>query len=101
MQVRFLLKLKNTVRIPFKLTKGSVAFSKGATGLSHMPSCFQSILGVTVESVQESKVYLEWIGTLGSLGMVALPLNFLSRFKFRPPPLELFNSRLRLPVELT
>ena len=88
MQVRFLLKLKNTVRIPFKLTKGSVAFSKGATGLSHMPSCFQSILGVTVESVPGIQVYLECTGTLGSFEMVERPLEFLSSVKLSPPPLQ-------------
>ena len=36
-----------------------------------MPSCFEFILGVTVESVQGSQVYLEWIGTSGSFGIVA------------------------------
>ena len=55
-----------------------MAFSRDATGLSHLPSCFGMILGVTVESVQGSQVYLEWIGTLGSFGMVARPLEFLS-----------------------
>ena len=28
-----------------------------------MPSCHESIRGVTVESVQGNQVYLEWIGT--------------------------------------
>ena len=41
-----------------------------------MPSCFESILGVTVESVQGSQVYLKWIGTSGSFGMVAVSLEF-------------------------
>ena len=48
-----------------------MAFSRGATGLSHMPSCRESLLGVAVESVQGNQVYLEWIGTSGSFGMVA------------------------------
>ena len=65
-----------------------MAFSRGATGLSHQPWCFESILGVSVESVQQSQVYLEWIGTSGSFGMVERPLEFLSTFKLRPPPLE-------------
>ena len=65
-----------------------MAFSRGATGLSHLLSCFESILRVTVESVQGNQVYLEWIGILGSFGMVAQPLEFLLSFKLRPPPLE-------------
>ena len=36
-----------------------MAFSRGATGLSHPPSCFESVLGVTVELVaEESAVYI-------------------------------------------
>ena len=65
-----------------------MAFFKGAIGLSHMPLCFQSILGVTVESVQGSQVYLESIGTSGSFEMVTRQLEFLSSVKLRPPPLE-------------
>ena len=57
--------------------------------LSHLPSCFESILGMNVESMQGSQGYLECIGTLGSFGMVTRPLEFLSTFKCRPPPLEL------------
>ena len=53
-----------------------------------MPSCCESILGVTVESVKGNQVYLEWIGTSGSFEMVARPLVFLSTFTLRPPPLE-------------
>ena len=53
-------------RLPVELTLGSAVFSQGATGLSHMPSCFESILRVTVESVQGNPVYLELIWTLGS-----------------------------------
>ena len=55
---------------------------------------FELILRVTVESVHWSHVYLEWNGTLGSFGMVARPVEFLSRFKFRPPSLE---ERRELP----
>ena len=53
-----------------------------------MPSCYESILGVTVESVQESQVYLEWIGTSGSFGILTPPLDFLSSINLRSPPLE-------------
>ena len=52
------------------------------------PSCFQLIFRVTVESVQGNQVYLECIGTSESVGIVALPLEFLSSVKLRPPPLE-------------
>ena len=59
-----------------------------------MPSCFEWILGVTVQSVQGNQVYLECIGTSGSFGMVAPPLEFLSTFKLRPPPLDNGNARI-------
>ena len=65
-----------------------MAFSRGATGLSHLTSCFELILGVTIESVQGRQVYLECIGTMESFEMVARPLEFLSSVKLRPPPLE-------------
>ena len=53
--------------------------------MSHVPSSCELILGVTVVSVQGNQVYLEWTGTLGSFGMLALPLEFLSTFKLTPP----------------
>ena len=53
-----------------------------------MPSCFELILRVTIESVQGSQVYLESIGTSGSFEMVTRQLEFLSSVKLRPPPLE-------------
>ena len=53
-----------------------------------MPSCCKSIIGLTVKSVQGNQVYLEWIWTSGSFGTVALPLEFLSTFTLRAPPLE-------------
>ena len=69
-----------------------MAYSPGATGLSHLPSCFELILAVTVESVQGSQVYLECIGKLASFEMVTRPLEFLSSLKLRPPPLELHQE---------
>ena len=63
-------------------------FSQGASGLSHLPLRFESILGVTVEAVQGNQVYLKLIGTLGSFRMMAGPLEFLSTFKLRLPPFE-------------
>ena len=47
-----------------------------------------SILRVTVESVHGSQVYLEWIETSGSFGMVAEPLEFLPSFKLSLLPLQ-------------
>ena len=49
---------------------------------------FESILRVTVVSVQGSLVYLEWNGTSGSFGIFARPLEFLSTFNLRAPPLD-------------
>ena len=43
---------------------------------------------MTVESVQGTLVYLEWIGTLGSFEMLAGNLELLSSVKWKPPPLE-------------
>ena len=54
---------------------------------------FHSILGVTVKSVQGSQVNLEWIGTSGSFGIVARPLEFLWTFKLRQPPLQVLLER--------
>ena len=34
--------------------------------MSHLPSSFELILGVPVESVQGNQAYLEWLGKLGS-----------------------------------
>ena len=65
-----------------------MAFFLGATGLSLLPSCFESILGVTIESVQGSQVYLECIVTSGSFEIVVRPLEFLSSVNLRPPSLE-------------
>ena len=39
--------------------------------LSHVTLCCESILGVTVESVQGYQVSLECTGTSGSFGIVA------------------------------
>ena len=53
-----------------------------------MLSYLESILGVTVESVQGNQVYLEWVRTSVSFGIVAQPLELLSSFNLRLPPLE-------------
>ena len=59
---------------------------------------FESILGLTVESLQGNQVYLEWIEISGSFGMVAGPLEFLSTFKLRLPPLEVHRECRHLPA---
>ena len=85
------------IRTPLELEKQCQASCRFDIGIniflsrSHRavtPLCFGSILGVTVESVQGRQVYLEWIGTLGSFGMVARPLEFLSSVKLKPPYVE-------------
>ena len=70
-----------------------MSFSQGATGLSQLRSCLEWIKGVTVESVQGNPVYLEWTWTMGSFRIVARPVEFLSTFKLRPPPLEVQRER--------
>ena len=58
-----------------------MSFTQGATGL-------EWINGVIVESLQGNPVYLEWTWIMGSFRIVARPVEFLSTFKLRPPPLE-------------
>ena len=44
------------------------AFPRGfQKGLSHVPPCSESILGLKVEAVQGKQVSLEWTGTSGEL----------------------------------
>ena len=65
-----------------------------------MPSCCDSILGVTVESVQENLVFLERTGISLFFGMVSGPLEFLSTFKLKGPPLEVqWECRHSFPEE--
>ena len=45
-----------------------MAFPRGfPTGLSHVPTCCESILGLKVEAVQGKQVSLEWTETSGGL----------------------------------
>ena len=73
-----------------------MVFSRGATGLSQLPSCLEPILRVTVKAVQGNQVYLEWIGTSGSFGILTPPLDFLSSINLRSPPLEVRREH-RMP----
>ena len=65
-----------------------------------MPLCCELILRVIVESVQGNQVYLEWIGTSGSFGMVERLLEFLSTFKWRLLTLEVQgNAGIPFPMK--
>ena len=85
----FLSSCNSSARLPVEWPRESVAFSRGLKGLPNVPSCCESTLGVTVESVQGNQVYLQWIGTSGSFGFGAQALEFHSSFKLRLPALEL------------
>ena len=56
--------------------------------MSHAPSCFESVLRVTIMKVQVSQVCLEHTGTSGPFEMMASPLEFLSSVKWTLPRLE-------------
>ena len=87
MQVRSPLELEKQCQVSCRVDIGIGGFLSRCQRPSQRPSFFESMLGVTVESVQFSQVYLEGIGTSGSFAMVARPLEFLSRVKLRLPPL--------------
>ena len=56
----FLPSCSSSVILPVEWIKGSVAFSGGfPTGLSHVPPCCESILGLKVVAVQGKQVSLE------------------------------------------
>ena len=72
----FLPSCSSSFTLPFAWIKGSVAsleafrkaFPRGfPTGLSHVPPCCESILGLKVEAVQGKHVSLEWTETSGGL----------------------------------
>ena len=54
-----------------------------------MPPWCESILGLKVEAVQGKQVSLEWTETSGGLWERGTILEFLSRFLWRAPPLDL------------
>ena len=62
-------------------------------GLSHVPPCCESILGLKVETVQGKQVSLEWTETSGGFWECASILEFLSPFLWRAPPLEMLRER--------
>ena len=66
------------------------AFPQGfPTGLSHVPPWCESILALKVEAVQGKQITLEWTETSGGLWECGSTLEFLSRFLWRAPPLEM------------
>ena len=58
-----------------------------------MPSSFESILVMTIESVQGNQVYLTWTGTSWSFGMVAQPLELIVIQVETPPLIEVRRER--------
>ena len=64
------------------------------TGLSHVQTWCESILGLKVEAVQGKLVSLAWTEHLGDSGNGGTTLEFLSPFLCRGPPLEMLWERL-------
>ena len=62
-----------------------------------MPSSFESILVMTIESVQGNQVYLTWTGTSWSFGMVAQPLELIVIQVETPPPLLRCDGNAGIP----
>ena len=64
----FLPSFSSSVTLTFAWIKGSVAFTRAfPTGLSHVPPCCESILGMKVEAVQGKQLPLEWTEISGGL----------------------------------
>ena len=59
------------------------------TGLSHVPPCCESILGLKVEAVQGNRFPWNGLRHLGDSANGGTTLEFLSPFLWRAPPLEL------------
>ena len=87
---------QGTCGFPSRLSQD--AFPGGfPTRLSYVPPWCESILGVKVKAVQGKQFPLEWTETSGGLlewrhepGVaLAFPVEFLSPFLWRAPPLEM------------
>ena len=98
----FLPSCSSSVTLPLAWIKGSVASLEAfpeafprafPTGLSPVPPCCESILGLKVEAVQGKQVSLEWTETSGGLWEWGLILEFLSPLLWRAPPLEMRRER--------
>ena len=98
----FLPSCSSSVTLPLAWIKGSVASLEAfpeafprafPTGLSPVPPCCESILGLKVEAVQGKQVSLEWTETSGGLWEWGLILEFLSPLLWIAPPLEMRRER--------
>ena len=70
------------------------AFTRGfPTGLSHVPPCCESILGLKVETVQGKQVSLEWTETSGGLWEWWHDPGVPLAFPVRETPLEMRRKR--------
>ena len=70
------------------------AFTRGLpTGLSHVPPWSESILGLKVEQCREYRFPWNGLRHLGDSGNGGTTLEFLSRFLWRAPPLEMRRER--------
>ena len=103
MHVRFPPELKQQCHASLCLDQGICgflsrlsheAFPQGfPTGLSHVPPWCESTLALKVEAVQGKQITLEWTETSGGLWECGSTLEFLSRFLWRAPPLEMLRER--------
>ena len=94
----FLPSCSSSVALPFRgsrdLWLSVEAFQRDfPTGLSHVPPCCVSILGLKVKALQGKQVSLEWTEISGGLWEWGTTLDFLSPFLWRAPALEMRRER--------
>ena len=99
MQVRFPTEMGQQCHVSRPVDQGISGFSSSlfhkafprgfSTGLSHVPTWCESILGLKLEAVQGIQVSLEWTETSGGLSDWWHTLEFRSPFLWRGPPLEM------------
>ena len=78
----------------FPLSLSQEDFPRGfPTGLSHVHTGWESILGLNVKTVQGKQVPVEWTDTLGDSWNGGKTLEFLSCLLWRAPPLEMRRER--------
>jgi len=103
MQVRFPPEMGQQCHVSRRVDQGISGFSSSlfhkafprgfSTGLSHVPTWCESILGLKFEAVQGIQVSLEWTETSGGLSDWWHTLEFRSPFLWRGPPLEMRRER--------
>ena len=103
MQVRFPAEMGQQCHVSRRVDQGISGFSSSLfhkafprgfpTGLSHVPTWCESILGLKLEAVQGIQVSLEWTETSGGLSDLWHTLEFRSPFLWRGPPLEMRLER--------